>query len=481
HSQTGEMDKVDGPYYLFPTISLLRALPSLPVPAPRLGYTNIVPVDYVAAAMVALMHEPGLDGRTFHLVNPKPQSTTEVYNAFAQAAGAPQVGLDLGGALGGPLRGLVKLSENLPGAGVVTDAVLHRLDIPAEILSLSTFPSVFDSTATQEALAGSGLRVPKLADYSRVLWRYWREHLDPHRARRHGARGELDGRRVVITGASSGIGRATALKVAGAGGIPLLVARRIAELEEVRAEIVAAGGQAWVYPCDLTDPEGVSKTVEQMLAEHDGVEMLVNNAGRSIRRSVALSYDRIHDFERAMAINYFGSVRLILALLPHMTERRFGHIVNVSSIGVQGIAPRFSAYVASKAALDYFSRVVATETHGEGVSFTTLHMPLVRTPMIRPTKIYEAFPAKTPEQAADMVIKALVKRPKQLGTPTGATIGLTYSMLPGLVDAIAYQAYRLFPDSTAAGGAGKLKLGKQDKRVTNAAAALVRFTRGFHW
>jgi NAD(P)-dependent dehydrogenase (short-subunit alcohol dehydrogenase family) len=157
-----------------------------------------------------------------------------------------------------------------------------------------------------------------------VLWRYWREHLDPQRARRHGPAGELDGRRVVITGASSGIGRATALKVAAQGGIPLLVARRADELAALREEIAAAGGTASAYPADLTDGEGVGEMVKRILAEHDGVEMLVNSAGRSIRRSIKLSYDRFHDFERAMAINYFGAARLILALLPHMTERRFG-------------------------------------------------------------------------------------------------------------------------------------------------------------
>lgn len=481
HSKTGEMDKVDGPYYLFPTIARLARLPGVPVVAPSLGYTNIVPVDYVATAMVHLMHAPNLDGRAFHLVNPDPQPLSEVYNAFARCAGAPPVVYQLGSRLSSPLRGLVKLTEQVPGAGLLRDAVLHRLDIPADVLPVSTFTCDFDSKRTRHELGDTGIEVPELSDYSAVLWRYWREHLDPYRARRQGARGKLDGRRVVVTGASSGIGRAAALKIAAAGGVPLLVARRATELGEVRAEIRAAGGHAYAYPTDLTDAESVGKTVERMLAEHDGIEMLVNNAGRSIRRSVHLSYDRFHDYERAMAINYFGAVRLILGLLPQMTERRFGHIVNVSSIGVQGIAPRFSAYVASKAALDYFSRIVATETHGKGVTFTTVHMPLVRTPMIRPTKMYEAFPTKSPDQAADMIIKALCERPKHIGTPTGATIGLTYSLAPGLVDAIAYQAYRVFPDSTAAGGSGELKLEERDAQLTRVATAIARLTRGFHW
>ena len=482
NSQTGEMDKIDGPYYVFPAISRLAGLPKLPVVLPDLGSTNIVPVDYVAKAMVHLVTKPGLDHRTFHLVNPKPQPITKIYDAFARVAGAPTVTAQLPKGVSDPLIKLAELVDWVPGAAIARDAVLDRLGIPPVVLSVSEFHATFESASTERALAGSGIEVPALSDYAGVLWRYWREHLDPFRARRHGQGGELDGRRIVITGASSGIGRSTALKVAELGGIPLLVARRAAELEELRDEIRAQGGDAYAYPCDLTDEESVNKAVAAMLAEHDGVDMLVNNAGRSIRRSVARSYDRFHDFERAMAINYFGAVRLILALLPQMTERRFGHIVNVSSIGVQGIAPRFSAYVASKAALDYFSKVVATETHGAGITFTTVHMPLVRTPMIRPTKIYEAFPAKSPSQAADMVVKALIERPKHIGTPTGATMQFTYAIAPGLVDAIAYQAYRIFPDSTAAGGGGgTIKLGRGEQQLTKLATTIAKLTKGFHW
>ncbi|MYW90117.1 SDR family oxidoreductase [Amycolatopsis rubida] len=480
-SQTGEMDKIDGPYYLFPAISRLAGLPDIPSAGPDLGDTNVVPVDYVAKALLELVTTPGLDGRAFHLVNPEPQPVVAVYNAFARAAGAPTITVQLGDKVSKGIVGLVKLSEHIPGFTIARDAVLERLGIPPVLLETMAFPSVFASTETRKALASSGVEVPQLEEYAATLWRYWREHLDPFRARKHGPRGELDGRRVIITGASSGIGRATALKVAAAGGVPLLVARRQHELEEVRDEIITAGGTASVYPADLTDEDSVRKAVDAMLSEHGRIDMLVNNAGRSIRRSIKLSYDRMHDYERAMAINYFGAVRLILAVLPHMSERKFGHIVNVSSIGVQGIAPRFSAYAASKAALDYFSRIAATETHGDGITFTTIHMPLVRTPMIRPTKIYDAFPTKSPEQAADMVLKALIQRPKHIGTPAGQAIGLTYTLAPGLTDAIAYQGFRIFPDSAAAGGSGKLKIGRGEKHLSRAAMALARLSRGFHW
>ncbi|TNC29594.1 SDR family oxidoreductase [Amycolatopsis alkalitolerans] len=481
HSQTGEMDKVDGPYYLFTAIDKLNRVPNLPLVGPDLGDTNIVPVDYVAKALLVLVRKPGLDGCAFHLVSPKPQPVVSVYNAFARVAGAPTINVQLDERLSGGLLRLAKLSENVPGVSLVRDSFLARLGIPPVLLETASFPSVFASAATRKELASSGVEVPRLESYAGVLWRYWREHLDPFRARAHGSRGELDGRRVIITGASSGIGRATALKVSALGAVPLLVARRQHELEEVRDEIVAAGGTASVYPADLTDEESINKIVKQMLEEHGRIDMLVNNAGRSIRRSIRLSYDRFHDYERAMAINYFGAVRLILAVLPHMSERKFGHIVNISSIGVQGIAPRFSAYVASKAALDYFSKIAATETHGDGVTFTTIHMPLVRTPMIRPTKIYDAFPTKSPDQAADMVVRALKDRPKHIGTPEGYLIQAAYTFLPGLVDAVAFEGYRIFPDSAAAGGSGEVKLGKGERNLSKAATRLIRLTRGFHW
>jgi NAD(P)-dependent dehydrogenase (short-subunit alcohol dehydrogenase family) len=213
-----------------------------------------------------------------------------------------------------------------------------------------------------------------------------------------------------------------------------------------------------------------------VLADHRGVDMLVNNAGRSIRRSIKLSYERFHDFERTMQLNYFGAVKLIIGLLPHMRERGSGHIVNISSIGVQTNPPRFSAYVASKAALDAFTRVVASEVIGDGVTFTTIHMPLVRTPMIEPTKIYDAFPAITPDEAADMICEALRSRPKHMGTRLGTVGEMAYTLSPKAVDRILHLAYRVFPDSAASKGHRDV-----DERASFEQIAMASLTRGVHW
>ena len=495
-SRTGEMDKVDGPYYLMTAISALGRLGRvggdlLRVPAPELGATNIVPVDYVADALVHLVHAPGLDGRAFHLVNPRPQPLSEVYNALAAALGAPQLQATLPDALGRLLARGAEMAGRVPALAAARDIALAELDIPPEVIPHLTFDPVFDATATLDALAGSGIEVPAFGDYAPTLVAWWRDHLDPNRARRGKPGPPLRGRRVVITGASSGIGRETALAVARAGGVPLLVARRTEELEEVRREVERDGGQAHVYSCDITDGESVEALVKAMLADHagpdTGIDMLVNNAGRSIRRSVRLEFDRFHDFERTMAINYFGAVRLTLALLPHMLERRFGHVVDISSIGVQTGPPRFSAYVASKAAMDAFARIVATETLGEGVTFTTVHMPLVRTPMIAPTRIYDAFPTASPEEAAEMVLRALVERPKHIGTALGTLGAVSASVTPRVVDAVMHVAYRVFPESASARAGTDSPDAVDDDRVLDSgplsrgAQAMARLLPGVHW
>jgi NAD(P)-dependent dehydrogenase (short-subunit alcohol dehydrogenase family) len=300
--------------------------------------------------------------------------------------------------------------------------------------------------------------------------------MEPDHGRGRTLKEALGGRHVMITGASSGIGRSTALKVAEAGGVPLLVARNVDKLEETRAEIVAAGGTAYVYAADISDMESIEGLIERVLADHRNVDMLVNNAGRSIRRSIALSYDRFHDFERTMQLNYFGAIKLIIGLLPHMRERGSGHIANVSSIGVQTNPPRFSAYVASKAALDAFTRVVASEVIGDGVTFTTIHMPLVRTPMIAPTKMYDAFPTLSPEEAADMICEALRRRPKEMGTRLGKFGEVAYSLNPGLIDRLLHLGYRVFPDSAAAKGHKDV-----EEHVSFEQIAMATLTRGVHW
>jgi NAD(P)-dependent dehydrogenase (short-subunit alcohol dehydrogenase family) len=262
----------------------------------------------------------------------------------------------------------------------------------------------------------------------------------------------LAGRVVLVTGASSGIGEATALAVGRLGATVLLVARRVDDLERVRTQIFHEGGQATAYPCDLTDGEAVDCLVKQVLEDHGAVDYLVNNAGRSIRRSLHLSYDRPHDFERTMAINYFGPVRLTLGLLPAMREQRFGHVVNILSWGVQMKAPKFSAYLASKSALDTWSRIAGRETWSDNVTFTNMRFGLVRTDMVVPTDSYEDRRALTAEQAAARVVRALEDRPVVAGSLIGYVGEVLNFVAPRLSDALMARYDRMAPDSKAARG-----------------------------
>ncbi len=480
-SRSGEIDKVDGPYYFFKALQRARrVLPSwLPTVGIEGGEINIVPVDFVASALDHIAHEPDLDGRAFHLTDPNPRTAGEVINLFAKAADAPQMALRLDSEITEPATGALRSALRfLPPAKRALKIAIGQLGLPPSVLTYVDYPTRFDCSEAQAALAGSGIEVPPLESYATRVWDYWERNLDPDLFKDRSLTGAVRGKVILITGASSGIGKATAVKVADAGATVLLVARNVEKLEETKAEIAAAGGSAHIHRCDLADIEDIERMAEEVLAYHGHVDILVNNAGRSIRRSVALSYDRFHDFERTIQLNYLGSLRLILALLPTMRARKSGHIINISSIGVQTNPPRFSAYVASKAALDAFSRVIASEMVEDKIHITTINMPLVRTPMIAPTRMYDMFPAITPEEAAEMIAKAMVNRPKKVATKLGNFGELLYAVAPKASDSILNTAYKLFPDSQAAKGK---ESEARDRPPTTEAVAFAHLMKGVHW
>jgi short-subunit dehydrogenase len=480
-SRSGEIDKVDGPYYMFKLLQQARrVLPGrLPIVGIEGGEINIVPVDFVAAAIDHIAHQQGLDGRAFHLTDPRPKSAGEVLNLFARAADAPQAALQLDSGLTDPVTSLARTGLRFfPPAKQAAKVALNRLGIPPGVLQYVNYPTHFDSTETQRVLAGSGIEAPPLESYADRIWDYWERNLDPDLFKDRTLSAAVRGKVVLITGASSGIGKATAVKVADAGATVLLVARSVDKLEETKREIETAGGIAHIHRCDMSDPGDVERMAEEVLAYHGQVDILVNNAGRSIRRSVKLAYERFHDYERTMQINYFGALKLILALLPSMQARKSGHIVNVSSIGAQTNPPRFSAYVASKSALDAFSRVIASEVVDDGVDITTIYMPLVRTPMIAPTRMYDMFPAITPEEAAEMIAGAMIGRPKKVATRMGTFGEVLYAVAPTVSDKILNTAYKLFPESQAAKGKTDEA---PDQAPTTEAVAFAHLMKGVHW
>ncbi|HZV54030.1 MAG TPA: SDR family oxidoreductase [Rhodocyclaceae bacterium] len=454
-SRTGEMDKIDGPYYFFKLIQRTRRLlpPWMPTIGLEGGRINIVPVDFVVAAMDHLSHLKGHDGKCFHLTDPHPRRVGDVLNIFARAGHAPAMALRVNAALFGFIpRGVKKSLMALTPVRRIRNAVMKDLGLPDDILQFVNYPTRFDCREAEKALAGSGITVPALEDYAWKLWDYWERHLDPDLFIDRSLRGRVAGKVVLITGGSSGIGKAAAFKIAAAGATTIVVARDRTKLDETLIEAKALGQELIAYSADVADEKQCAELFATLTSKHGSVDILVNSAGRSIRRGIETSFDRLHDYERTMSVNYFGALRLTMGLLPGMIAKRRGHVINISSIGVLTNAPRFSAYVASKAALDAFTRCAASEFVDRGIEFTTINMPLVKTPMIAPTRMYEHVPTLTPDEAADLIVDAIIHRPARIATRLGIFGQVVHAVAPRVAQIIMNTAFRMFPDSTAAQG-----------------------------
>jgi NAD(P)-dependent dehydrogenase (short-subunit alcohol dehydrogenase family) len=487
-SKTGEIDKIDGPYYYFKLIQRMRQLlpPWIPSIGIEGGRINIVPVDFVVEAINHIAHKPDLDRRAFHLVDPDPYRVGDVLNLFAKAAHAPPFGMRVNAALLGFIPPSVKKGMlALTPVRRIRRAVMKDLGLPDDILQFVNYPTRFDCREAAAVLKGTGIECPRLEDYAYRLWDYWERNLDPDLFIDRTLKGQVQGKVVLVTGGSSGIGLAAAHKIAHAGAITVIVGRDKDKLDAAKKEIDAAlgenpnGGEVVTCAADLASLEGCDGLVAWLVEKYGGVDVLINNAGRSIRRGIESSYDRFHDFERTMQLNYFGCLRTTMGLLPHMAAKRKGHVINISSIGVLTNAPRFSAYVASKAALDAWTRCAASEFIDVGITFTTINMPLVRTPMIAPTKIYDNVPTLAPEEAADLIVQAIVYKPVRIATRLGVVGEVLHALAPRVAQIVMNTTFRMFPDSDAA----RAKEGKPGEKPKASAdqIAFANLMRGIHF
>ncbi|MDP3616674.1 MAG: SDR family oxidoreductase [Rhodoferax sp.] len=482
-SSTGEMDKIDGPYYFFKLIQRMRQLlpPWMPSVGLEGGRINIVPVDFVVDALNAISHQKDIDNKCYHLVDPVGYRVGDVLDIFSRAAHAPKMNLFINAALLGFIpRSVTKGLMALAPVRRVRNAIMKDLGLPEDMLTFVNYPTRFDCRATLAALKGTGVACPNLKDYAWRLWDYWERHLDPALHIDHSLRGTVAGKVVLVTGGSSGIGLAAAHKFAEAGATTIICGRDPDKLEEARKEAKARGYSFVAYPVDIADMADCDRFVKQLMDVHGGVDFLINNAGRSIRRAIESSYDRFHDYERTMQLNYFGSLRVTMGFLPGMVARKKGHVVNISSIGVLTNAPRFSAYVASKAALDAWTRCASSEFADQGISFTTINMPLVRTPMIAPTGLYNNVPTLSPEEAADMIAQACIFKPVRVATRLGITGQLLHALLPRVAQIAMNTSFRMFPDSGAAKGT---KSGDKPvkQHLSHEAIAMQQMMRGIHF
>ena len=478
-SKTGEMDKIDGPYYFFKLIQRMRQLlpPWMPTIGLEGGRINIVPVDFVVNALDRISHGKDINKRCYHLVDPVGYRVGDVLDIFSRAAHAPKMNLFINAALLGFIpRGVKKSLMAIAPVRRIRNAIMKDLALPEDMLTFVNYPTRFDCRDTLAALKGSGIECPNLKDYAWLLWDYWERHLDPDLHIDRSLRGTVGGKVVLVTGGSSGIGLAAAHKFAEAGAITIICGRDQDKLDEACKEAKAKGYEFVAYAADIADMTDCDRFTQLLAANHGGVDFLINNAGRSIRRAIESSYDRFHDYERTMQLNYFGCLRVTMGLLPGMAAKRRGHVVNISSIGVLTNAPRFSAYVASKAALDAWTRCASSEFADVGISFTTINMPLVRTPMIAPTKIYNNVPTLAPEEAADMIAQACIFKPVRIATRLGITGQLLHALLPRVAQIAMNTSFRMFPDSSAAKGDKGAKT-----TLSPEAVAMQQMMRGIHF
>ncbi|ELR63556.1 Putative oxidoreductase [Photobacterium marinum] len=476
-SQTGAADRIDGPYYFFKIIQRLRR--SLPEWTPLLGLEggrlNLVPVDYVVDTIDHIAHKGELDNKCFHIVDPDPYRAGEVINMIAEAGHAPRMAMRL------DMRLFRMIPNNfwqqlghLPVLRNVIDALSQEMRIPKDAVKMFNYPTQFDCSNTLNALSDSNISCPRLPDYVNNIWDYWERNLDPSLHVERTLKGTVKGKVIALTGASSGIGYTTALKLAETGATLVLIARNLDRLQEVRNEVERRGGNAFIYQCDLSKDEEAQQTLEEIKQRHGKVDILINNAGRSIRRSVMHSVERLHDYERTMQLNYFGSLRMILGLLPNMVEDHSGHIINISSIAVLTNQPRFSAYAASKSALDSFTRTAATELCTQGINFTTINMPLVETPMIADhyRNAEGGIPLLTSDEAADLIVKAIIEKPKRIANRLGLFAAFIHGAYPKLGELIMNAGFSISPETD--GQEHKTDPSKQGSAEAKALTSIMR-------
>jgi len=460
HSQTGEAFKIDGPYFFFKPIQQLRKYcpSSVTLPCIEGGTMPVVPVDYVVQAMDHLAHkeDKSLDGKAFHLVDSSPPTLLEVMNILSKAAHGPQFSSRIATFASAliPKRMLNGLMD-IPVIGNAPGFFAQNVfEIPEALVKYVSNACEWDDSETREALIGSGIRCRPFGEYAWRLWDYYERFMDRSLDKKKALVDEIKNKTVLITGASDGIGKRLASRLAASQAHVIIVARNKDKLDAVKKEMVAEGGSVSTYVADLSDEASTNKMVKKVLKDHGHIHYLINNAGRSIRRSVEYQCDpsRFHDFQRTIDLNYYGSLRCILGFLPSMREQKNGHIINISSIGCLTNAPRFSAYVASKAALDAFSGILANEVSTQGIKVTTVYMPLVATKMVvSPGNKYDHMNLLSVDEASALIERAIVTKERRIDTPTGHYMRVANFLFPSLTESVLNRLYLMEPEKAPHG------------------------------
>ncbi len=457
HSKTGEMDRIDGPYYGFLAITAMKKIlpPWLPLVAPKnRTLMDMVPVDYVADGIyfLSMMEKNQLpdDLFCFHLTDPQAPTMTRAIKLLLKAADGPRIQFTFSTDWAKAYLGVIAQASNLKSIELVKQGLLNSLNIPLQIFD-AMMPDVrFGAGETIRLLKKKGVVLQPFDAYVPILWDYYNRHLDPQRTKEESSRRAFQGKVVVITGGSEGIGFASAKRCVTYGAKVILVARKQEKLNQALLELAPIaeqnGGTIETRTCDIAKLDECDKLVTYILKQHGYVDILFNNAGLSIRRSIGKSLNRFHDFQRTMQTNYFGSLRILLGLLPSMVERTSGHILYSSTMGTLAPTPRFGAYLASKSAMDALQDSMAAEYADRNIHFTSIKYPMVKTGMLASTSDYDDMPAATPKFAAQMFVDAVLNKPSKQMTGTGLMIGISNLLTPKVMTQLYNYAYKIWPD-----------------------------------
>ena len=455
HTHTGETDKADGIYHVFPLIRRLRE--SIPDWLPRVGIEvgnlNVVPVDFVAAAIDYLAHAKDLDGRTFHLVDPKTRRASEIVDEFCRAAGAPAFSRHVTfPALPQALGKLAESSDRLRIVRRVSDAVLSEARIPRRLLGYLGQSTEFGTKDTEAALEGSGIACPPLETYAATVWDYWEKHYGNLAPRDPKLAAVVDGRRALIAGADGPLRRQVALALAAAGANVMLVGRERNLLESLRRGIVGAGGRASVTLGDCATRAGMRDLLDTLVRRHGGVDVLICGGSAAIAPADASAESVAHaaePFADAIEEHYLAPLELTLGLLEGMRARGSGHVVLLSTVALSGAGQ--PSYAAAAAALDSFGSTAAAELAAAGIAITAVHLPPLDLGSGRAGPSDAPLGSIAVAEASQLICDALIHRPRRTGTPLGATAELARAAAPQTFDAVKALLSR-WPRGTSSGG-----------------------------
>jgi NAD(P)-dependent dehydrogenase (short-subunit alcohol dehydrogenase family) len=457
HSKTGEMDKIDGPYYGFAAISAMKKKlpPWFPIVMPKTKVLmDMVPVDYVAEAMytLSMMEKSELpdDLFCFHLTDPNAPTLTEASEMMLNAAGGPKVQFTFSTRMVNAYLGLIKQAANLKGVEMVKDGLLSSLNVPLGVLDAMLLNVRFGAGETTQLLRKKGVDLLPFESYVETLWDYYNRHLDPDKTKEERSDAAFRGKIVLITGGSEGIGFASAKRCVSYGAKVIIAARNQNKLDKARFKLEPIakenGGSVEAVTCNVSDLEECDNLVAYILNQYGYVDILFSNAGLSIRRSISKAIDRFHDYQRTMQTNFFGPLKIVLGLLPSMAERRNGHILYSSTMNTMAPTPWFSAYAASKSALDAIGDSLAGEYADKNIHFTSLKFPLIKTGMLAPTKDYDDIPLASPEFAAQMFVDAVLNKLRKNMTGLGVAMGIAGLFTPKVLTQVYNYIYRVWPD-----------------------------------